>query len=112
MEVFNMALQEGRNEVVYQANEQTVKVLQQVTTEVHTICKQYSGKFVRVQTVDGLTYEGKILYTHAGYLHLIVAGPEVEANRGLFNPYWNNYNNNNNVVLPLVLYNLLVISLL
>lgn len=106
-----MSLQEGHNEVIYQASEQTVQVLQSVTTHVHEICKQYTGRFVSVKTVDGLTYEGKILYTHAGYLHLIVSGPEVESNRGLFNPLWNAYNYNN-VVLPLVLYNLLVISLL
>lgn len=64
---------------------------------------------VRVQTMDGNVYEGTIVQVDDRFLYLSV--PQATQNRAFF-PGAFGFNPASNVILPLVLYELLVISLL
>ncbi|OXM82422.1 hypothetical protein [Paenibacillus rigui] len=92
-------------QVLYEANPETVSTLKNVQDRVQAIGKQNMNKWVRVQTLDGHTYEGIIVQVDPGHIYLSVP----VAQRGFFGPGAYVYNN---AILPLVLYNLLVITLL
>ncbi|MBH5318679.1 acetyl-CoA acetyltransferase [Paenibacillus sp. GSMTC-2017] len=64
-------------------------------------CGSHMHKHVRVQTLDGHIYEGMILHVDRSILYLQIM---MQDPRSFVNPY--------NVILPLVLYELLVITLL
>lgn len=137
-----MSLFEAQNQVVYQMDPETAQTLRGVKHQIHRISNQYPNRPVRIQTLDGVIYEGRISHIDGGHLFLIIPGPPgggygsgqgygggygpggpgVDAgygsyggsypqNRSLFNPnpYSSYYNN---VILPLVLFELLVITLL
>jgi hypothetical protein len=63
---------------------------------LHNLCRLYVNKEVRVETIDGHVYEGTIVNYDKGHLYLSVSNP----NR-VYTPS----------IMPLVLYDLLVISL-
>lgn len=165
-----MTSNERNQQVVYQANPNAVQTMNSMKEQLHKVGKQYANRPVRVQTVDGVNYEGVLSHTEGGLLYLVIPGQQTGSdpqyghheydghyghhghhghyehyghhgypghheqygyhghhsysgyptptpygsqghyagyNRGLFGSYYYN-----NVILPLVLYELLVISLL
>lgn len=111
--------------VIYQADPAVIQHLNGVRDSVHQACKSYHNHKVNVQTIDGLVHEGTIAGADTKYLYLNVSvnGP---MQRGFFNPYqpyqpyypgqgpgyYPGTPYNNNVILPLVLFELLAISLI
>ncbi|MGF7048537.1 hypothetical protein J2T13_003045 [Paenibacillus sp. DS2015] len=91
-------------QVIYQADPHTIQTLRHKRDRVHQMAHQYMNHNIRVQTVDGHIYQGLLANLDGAHLYLNVSG-NPHMNRQLYNPY-------NNVILPLVLYELLVITLL
>lgn len=92
--------------VIYQADSNTAQTLQKARNQVYQASRPYIQRPVRVQTLDGTTYEGMIVNLDQTHLYLSIPQPDME-NRAFYpQPYYNN------VILPLVLYELLVITLL
>jgi hypothetical protein len=87
--------------VIYQANPRHTAMVQEVRDHVLKNCGCHMHKYVRVQTVDGHVYEGMILHVDRNILYLQCT---IQEPRAFFAPY--------NAILPLVLYELLVITLL
>jgi len=98
---------------LYQADEAFTGQLQKVREKLLPLCHQYKNRAVHIETIDGRTFEGTIVDVDAGHLYLQTRSEQ----RAYYpypypypqpqpNPYYNN------VILPLVLYELLVISLL
>ncbi|WP_246021069.1 hypothetical protein [Paenibacillus lentus] len=153
-----MTSNERNKQVVYQANSNAVQTMKNMKDQLHKLSKQYANRPVRIQTLDGISYEGVLSHTDGGLLFLVIPGQQTGPdsqyghhghyghygihgypghdgyygvhghpsypgypiptpygahgtydgyNRGLFGSYYYN-----NVILPLVLYELLVISLL
>lgn len=157
-----MAPNESYKQVVYQANPNALQTMKGMKEQLHKIGKQYANRPVRVQTVDGITYEGQLSHMDGGLLFLVIPGqqtgwtpPYGYGHQGSYGQYGQAYHGNqgqsgyydqhpgypgqhgsygqpysssgygytpysrafygsyyNNVILPLVLYELLVISLL
>ncbi|GAA0133723.1 hypothetical protein YSY43_05630 [Paenibacillus sp. YSY-4.3] len=70
-----MALSEGK-QVVYQANPNAVQTVKSMKDHLHKICKQHANRPVRVQTVEGITYEGVLSHTDGGLLFLVIPGQQ------------------------------------
>jgi len=90
----------ARTESVYQADEHWCDQVRAARQQLSHICEQCKNRPVRVQTIDGYTYEGTVAGVSNGCLHLVV-----QDNR-FFGPYAANS------ILTLVLYELLVITLM
>ncbi|WNS44747.1 hypothetical protein [Paenibacillus sp. MMS20-IR301] len=109
--------------VIYQADPAVVQHLHGVRDSLHQSCKPYLNHKVQVQTIDGVMHEGTIAGMDSKHLYLTVT-VAVEMGRGYYNPYYKPYPGypgpgypypgpvNNNVILPLVLFELLAISLI
>lgn len=88
--------------VIYKANPQFVEMVRKVREDCRSICSGHMNRPVRVETIDGHVYEGRIVHADRHCLYLETA-PET---RGYFyNPYYS-------TILPLVLFDLLAITLL
>ncbi|GKU77947.1 acetyl-CoA acetyltransferase [Paenibacillus sp. L3-i20] len=96
-----MSFSEQQAPVIYTANEQHTAMVQEVRDRMLKHCGGHMHKHVRVQTLDGHIYEGRIVHVDRSILYLQVT---MQDPRSILNPY--------NVILPLVLYELLVITLL
>jgi hypothetical protein len=96
-------------QVVYQADPALHQAMQSMKAKVMEQSKQCMHRPVRVQTIQGHQLEGTVVHLDHQYMYLKVE-MNPEAVRQSFNPYYNPYNTG--VILPLVLYELLVISLL
>ncbi|THF84597.1 hypothetical protein [Cohnella fermenti] len=97
-------------QVIYKPDPALVQHLKAVQDHVHAVCAPHTHKLVKVEMMDGDVFEGRIVHCDKGvlYLHLSTDAGE----RGFFpgpTPFPNPYSN---FVLPLVLFNLLTISLL
>ncbi|MBP1996828.1 hypothetical protein [Paenibacillus eucommiae] len=90
-----------QSNVIFQADPSHIDILRYIKDSNHSICSQYLGHPVRVETIDGHVFEGVIVYMDGRNLHLQVQ----EQNRAFYNPVAA-------TILPLVLYELLVITLL
>lgn len=90
---------------VYQAKGSFVQSLRDMREKMHHLCHKYMHRPVRIQTMDGMIYDGVIVNMDRGILYIQMQQPVIQ--RGLYNAYMYN-----NVILPLVLYELLTISLL
>lgn len=110
--------------VIYQADPTLVQHLHGVRDSLHHCCKQHLNQMVKVQTIDGQVHEGMIAGIDSKNLFLSVT-ITTESVRGFYNPYYKPYPGyypgpgypypgpvNNNVILPLVLFELLAISLI
>jgi hypothetical protein len=116
--------------VIYQADPAVIRHLHGVRDSLHQSCKPYLNHKVNVQTLDGLVHEGTIAGVDNKHLYLNVA-VNGQMPRGYYNPYQPYHPGpgpghghgpypgpypgppyNNNVILPLVLFELLAISLL
>jgi hypothetical protein len=92
--------------MLYQADANSIQNLKSIRSQLHKICKQHSNQFVRIETLDGQVYMGRIVNCERGLLFLAV--PNQGGHRAFFgSPY-----NNDEQILTLVLYELLVITLL
>ncbi|ULO09617.1 acetyl-CoA acetyltransferase [Paenibacillus sp. 19GGS1-52] len=109
--------------VIYQADPAVIQHLHGVRESLHHSCKPYLNHKVKVQTVEGQVHEGVIAGVDNKHLYLsVTVTPEMA--RGYYNPYYKPYPTpypggpypgspyNNNVILPLVLFELLAISLI
>ncbi|MFD0959822.1 hypothetical protein [Paenibacillus chungangensis] len=87
--------------VIYEANPQHTATVQEIRERLMKMCGGHMHRFVRVQTIDGHVYEGMILHVdqHILYLQCTIQDPR-------------SYNSRFNAILPLVLFELLVITLL
>ncbi|WP_010272900.1 hypothetical protein [Paenibacillus senegalensis] len=97
------------NPVIYQANSATAQMLKKARDQVYHASRPYIQKPVRIQTIDGTIYEGVLVNLDQTHLYLSIPQPSME-NRVI--DYRQPYSYYNNVILPLVLYELLVITLL
>lgn len=95
-------------QTLYQADPAFVQSLHRVREQLHGARNQCTNRPVRIQMIDGLVYEGTVAHMDDTHLYLQVAAQQP---RGFFGP-WGPSPVYNDVILPLVLYNLLVISLL
>lgn len=96
-----------QQKVLYHADNNSVQTLKSMRTHLHNICGQYANHFVKIETLDGQVIIGKIVRCDRGLLYVAVS-PSYGANRAFFNPY----QNDDELILTLVLYELLVITLL
>jgi len=104
----------GEPKLVYEADPSHVDTVKTLKEKLHGVCrKQVMNQVVRVQMMDGQSFEGVVLHIDDDHVYLNLAQDE-ETTRGLFPPYgpYPPYNPAANAVLPLVLYNLLAITLL
>ncbi|MDF2963162.1 MAG: hypothetical protein K0S39_4897 [Paenibacillus sp.] len=95
-------------EPLYKMDPAIMESMHKVKDQIHGTCSKYMNHPVQVQTVHGHVYEGYIVHIDATHLYLKPMPGHV---RGFLNPLYNAYTYNN-VILPLVLYELLVITLL
>ncbi|OMF32673.1 hypothetical protein BK133_14155 [Paenibacillus sp. FSL H8-0548] len=87
--------------LLYQAEPQHTAMVMEVRDRVMNMCGGHIHKYVCVQMVDGHVYEGRIMHIDHCVLYLECTLRDPRA-------FMNSYN----TVLPLILYELLVISLL
>ncbi|AKG35278.1 hypothetical protein VK70_12395 [Paenibacillus durus ATCC 35681] len=110
-----MSTYSGPQTLVYQADPTSLHHVKKVRESMHGALKPHINKRVRVHTIDGVTHEGMISGIDEGHLYLTVpaSGPTM---RGFFNPFFPPFpyavSPVGSAILPLVLYNLLAISLL
>jgi hypothetical protein len=125
MSTFNTGQQQN---VIYQADPAVIRHLHGVRDSLHQSCKPYLNHKVNVQTIDGFVHEGVIAGVDNKHLYLNVAA-NGQMPRGFYNPHQSYHPHpgpgpgpypgpypgppyNNNVILPLVLFELLAISLI
>ncbi|WP_206669768.1 hypothetical protein [Paenibacillus luteus] len=87
--------------VLYEAEPQHTAMVMEVRDRVMNMCGGHMHKYVCVQMVDGHIYEGRIMHIDHCVLYLQCT---MRDSRAFMNSY--------NAVLPLILYELLVITLL
>jgi len=94
---------------IYQCNSEIHHLLHSMKEHLHQLCDQHKNRLVKVETIDGEVFEGHIVHHEKGivFLSLSNEGHDRAFFPGYPNPYFNN-----NVILPLVLFNLLTIALL
>ncbi|WP_341347844.1 hypothetical protein [Paenibacillus sp. FSL H3-0469] len=111
--------------VIYQADPAVVQHLNGVRDSLHQSCKPYLNHKVQVQTLDGQMHEGTLAGMDSKNMYLVVT-IATDMGRGYYNPYYKPYPGpgypgpgypypgtvNSNVIMPLVLFELLTISLL
>jgi hypothetical protein len=93
---------------VYQAENEIAGMMKQHHNKALDCCSKHLGRYVRVQTIHGQQFEGTIVNVDAHYVYLSVSQDQGAGHRS---PFWNPYAYKN-AILPLVLYELLVIALL
>jgi len=94
--------------VIYRADSSAAESLRSMKKKLCDLCDTYAGRMVRVQTMDGGVYDGIIRHREGCVMYLEMSAPGY---RAFWNPFLP-YNPYYNAILPLVLYELLVISLL
>jgi hypothetical protein len=98
--------------VIYQADDRSAQTMRTLRNQLHDLCRRYVNQAVKVETLDGHTFTGRIVGCHRGVLYLAVPAPGA-ARQPWGSPYPYPYPPGySDVILPLVLYELLVISLL
>ncbi|KAF6581615.1 hypothetical protein ACTP13_02810 [Paenibacillus peoriae] len=97
-------------QTLYQARPELQAELKNIRDHLHYQLSPYMNHTVRVQTMDHQVYEGTIIHIDADHLYLRVPQQYHSPFSGTTTP--DRSYAYNNVILPLVLYNLLVITLL
>ncbi|MDB4868784.1 MAG: hypothetical protein JWR03_3117 [Cohnella sp.] len=85
---------------IYQADAQWSDQVLAIRRQLAGICEQCINRTVRIQTIDGSTYEGKVIGQEGSLLFLAASDQRFLA------PYASSF------ILPLVLFDLLAITLL
>ncbi|MFK7694653.1 hypothetical protein [Paenibacillus sp. HJGM_3] len=95
---------------IYKAKAEVHKLIKQCKEEAYHACKQYLNRYVRLERTNGAVHEGYIVHVDADYVYLHLPQQQTR----YFNPYYPGYGNYfyNSTVLPLVLFDLLAITLL
>lgn len=107
--------QAGAGQLVYEADASLMQSVQKCRERVHHVCRRYMNHRVRIRTAAGQQVEGIIVGVDDHYVYLDTSGnaammrPPYPPYYGPYNPYYNPYYS---TVLPLALFDLLVISLL
>ncbi|AZS14652.1 hypothetical protein [Paenibacillus lutimineralis] len=97
--------QQGQQEqTLYRMDPTTMHNLRSIQDHIENICKNHIDKLVLVKTVDGDVFEGLLIHCERGILYLRL--PSHGTCRGFVPGFHNDF------VLPLVLFNLLAISLI
>lgn len=94
--------------VLYSADKMHVETLKAAKAKLCDICDKHAGRYVRVELMDGQCFEGILRHREGCVLYLELAMPGHRAFWGPFLPGAAF----SSAILPLVLYELLVISLL
>ncbi|MBT2289201.1 hypothetical protein J7E73_08655 [Paenibacillus albidus] len=104
-----MSFQPGgyQQQVLYQAETNSIQNLKSIRNHLHKICSQHANQYVRIETLDGQVYMGRIVNCDRGLMYLAVR--KQGGHRAFFGSP--NYNDDE-LILTLVLYELLVITLL
>lgn len=95
---------------LYQAEQDLVQSVNNARERLYEVARKNVNQPVRVQTMAGHVHDGVIVNVDDCHLYLSVAVHDQA--RGFFNPLFQQAYTYNNVILPLVLYELLVITLL
>lgn len=95
-------------QTVYQVNPDMASTLRSMRDQAQKSVHQNMNRRVRVQTMDGQIFDGTIVHSDGKHVYLSVQQP-MDMKRGFFPPFYGGFNN---VIIPLVLYELLVITLL
>lgn len=96
---------------IYQCDHHHHQTLRSIRDNLHKICAHHANRWVKVETMDGDVFEGHIVHCDRGIVYLSLSNEGY--GRGFFpGPFLGPVNPYNNLVLPLVLFNLLTISLL
>jgi hypothetical protein len=99
--------------VIYQADGRSAETLKSVRDHLQDLCRRHINHYVRVETMDGHAITGRIAGCDRGILYLAVPGSGMTRTAwGSPYPYPYPQPGYYDVILPLVLYELLVISLL
>jgi len=101
------------SQVIYQADPASLNAIHQHRDHLHGLCSQYMNKPVMVEMTDGQRYEGTIVRVEKSHLYLKVK--QYPANQGpnRFFPFFGSPGfHNDEVIMTLVLFELLVITLL
>ncbi|MCS7462023.1 hypothetical protein N0M98_17945 [Paenibacillus doosanensis] len=99
-------------QTLYQADPAFVQSVKRTREQLYDAGRKSSNRPIRVQTVDGQVHEGTIAHMDNDHLYLRVPNPNARGFFGPWGPWGGPSPVYNDVILPLVLYNLLVISLL
>ncbi|GIP14306.1 MAG: hypothetical protein E7L01_23080 [Paenibacillus macerans] len=100
----NLQQQRKQEHTLYRMDPTTRHNLKSIQDHIANICNNHVNTLVRVETVDGDVFEGILIHCEKGILYLRL--PSHVTSRGFVPGYYNDF------VLPLVLFNLLAISLL
>ncbi|CAM4510893.1 hypothetical protein P4H94_13250 [Paenibacillus macerans] len=100
----NLQQQGQQEQTLYRMDPTTMHNLKSIQDHIANICNNHVNALVRVETVDGDVFEGLLIRCERGILYLRLPGHETS--RGFVPGFYNDF------VLPLVLFNLLAISLL
>ncbi|MFC5403569.1 hypothetical protein [Cohnella soli] len=95
-----MNVRTSNTSVLYKADQEWAGHVRKTRQKLAEACGQCMNRTVRVQTIDGQTYEGIVVGSDHTYMHLMTGDAR------FFGPYASN------AILTLVLFELLVITLL
>ena len=99
--------------VIYQADGRSTETMKSLRDRLQDLCNRHINQYVHVETIDGHTITGRIAGCDRGILYLAVPGSWTTRTAwGSPYPYPFPQPGYYDVILPLVLYELLVISLL
>ncbi|TYP73256.1 hypothetical protein [Paenibacillus methanolicus] len=93
-----------QEQTIYQANPGMHPAMKSMRDQLHHVCRQHVNRYARVETMDGDVFEGVIVHCDKGILYLKIPG------KGMRRSF--SQNTYEDVILPLVLYELLVITLM
>lgn len=96
---------------IFKREPQDVEFLKKCRDQAYHHCCKYLHHHVRVQTIDGEIYEGRLMGTDVNHIYLQLVPVATRQYPYYYNPYYPGYNPYG-AVLPLVLFNLLAISLI
>ncbi|MDI4645864.1 hypothetical protein [Cohnella hashimotonis] len=98
-----MSYQATHEKVLFQADPDAASTLRSIRDRIFQVSNSHLNRRVRVQTLDGHTYEGVIAHVDSGHVYLRIPSPPGQ--RAFFGP-------SDAAILTLVLFELLVIVLL
>ena len=99
----SLQYQHGHNQLLYQSDPTVASTLNSIRDHVYNATCNHLNRRVRIQTLDGHTYEGMIVHVDNRHMYLRVSPPPGQ--RLFFGP-------SDAAILTLVLFELLVIVLL
>jgi len=100
-------------ETVFRADPAHVETLKRLKESIHGVCKnRLMNRYVRVELVDGQTFDGVIVAIDHEYVYLSLAEDGATRWFNPYSPFGYAPFYPGGAILPLVLYNLLAISLL